>query len=90
VRQGPLASLEAGPTAVLVRTPTPELLRDALAAYAVTQVDGRLRVVGRTTDQVGHLAHQHGIELHELAAEPSDLERLFLDMTADRPEGGQS
>ncbi len=83
VRQGSLASLEAGPAAVLVRTPTPELLRDALAAYAVTQVDGRLRVVGGTTDQVGRLAHQHGIELHELFAEASDLEKVFLDMTRD-------
>jgi ABC-2 type transport system ATP-binding protein len=83
VRQGSLASLEAGPAAVLVRTPTPELLRDALAAYAVTEVDGQLRVEGSTTAEVGHLAHQQGVELHELAAEASDLEKLFLDMTRE-------
>ena len=83
VRQGSLASLDAGPTAVLLRTPTPELLADALAPYTVSRVDDRLRVEGCTTDQVGHLAFTHGVELHELAAEPSDLEKVFLDLTQD-------
>src|SRR5215212_11284011 len=71
VRQGSLASIEAGPAAVLVRTPTPELLADALAAYAVQQVDGQLRIEASTPAEVGHLAHTHGIELHELTAEAS-------------------
>jgi ABC-2 type transport system ATP-binding protein len=83
VRQGSLASIEAGPAAVLVRTPTPELLADALAAYAVREVDGRLRIEVSTPAEVGHLAHTHGIELHELTAEASDLEKVFLAMTAD-------
>jgi ABC-2 type transport system ATP-binding protein len=83
VRQGSLASLEEGPAAVLVRTPTPELLTEALATYAVTEVAGRLRVEGGTTEEVGHLAHVAGVELHELTAEPSDLEKVFLDMTQD-------
>ena len=85
VRQGSLAELESGPAAVLVRTPTPALLRDALAAYAVTEVDGRLRVEGGTTDEVGHLAHAAGVELHELTAEASDLEKVFLRMTSEVP-----
>ncbi len=83
VRQGSLASLETGPTAVLVRTPTPELLREALAPYVVSAVEGRLRVEGASTEQVGHLAHEHGVELHELTAEASDLERIFLDLTGE-------
>jgi ABC-2 type transport system ATP-binding protein len=83
VRQGSLASLESGPAAVLVRTPTPDALRQALASYAVEEVDGRLRVAGGTTEEVGHLAHRHGIELHELSAEASDLEKVFLALTAD-------
>ena len=83
VRQGSLASLETGPTAVLVRTPTPELLREALAPHVVTAVEGRLRVEGASTEQVGHLAHEHGVELHELTAEASDLERIFLDLTGE-------
>jgi ABC-2 type transport system ATP-binding protein len=81
VTQGSLASLESGPAAVLLRTPTPELLRDALAPYVVTTVGERLRVEGSTTDELGHLAHVHGVELHELSAEPSDLEKVFLDLT---------
>jgi ABC-2 type transport system ATP-binding protein len=85
VRQGSLADLEGGPAAVLVRTPTPALLRDALASYAVTEVDGRLRVEGGTTDEVGHLAHAAGVELHELTAEASDLEKVFLRMTSEVP-----
>jgi ABC-2 type transport system ATP-binding protein len=83
VRQGSLASLESGPTAVLVRTPTPDLLRAALSSYAVTEVGERLRVEGGTPDEVGHLAHQSNVELHELFAEASDLEKVFLDMTRD-------
>ncbi len=84
VRQGRLADLDTGPRAVLVRTPQPEQLRAALASYQVeTAVDGRLRVSGCTTDQVGHLAHLHGVELHELTPEAGDLERLFLEMTSE-------
>ena len=83
VRQGTLASLEAGPAAVLLRTPTPELLADALAPHVVTSVGDRLRVEGCTTDEVGHLAHVHGVELHELGAEASDLEKVFLELTRD-------
>jgi ABC-2 type transport system ATP-binding protein len=83
VRQGSLASLDAGPAAVLVRTPTPDLLREALTEYAVREVDGRLRVEGSTPAEVGHLAYTRGVELHELSAEASDLENVFLTMTAD-------
>jgi ABC-2 type transport system ATP-binding protein len=83
VRQGSLASLASGPTAVLLRTPTPERLGDALAPYVVTSLGDRLRVEGCTTDEVGRLAHVHGVELHELSAEPSDLEKVFLDLTRD-------
>jgi ABC-2 type transport system ATP-binding protein len=84
VRQGTLADLEGGPGAVLVRTPTPQALRDALgASYEVEEVGPHLRIAGATTDEVGHLAHQHGVELHELATEASDLEKVFLAMTSD-------
>jgi ABC-2 type transport system ATP-binding protein len=83
VRQGSLSSLEAGPTAVLVRTPTPVRLVSALGSLAVARTAAGLRIEGSTTDEVGHLAHQHGVELHELAAEASDLERIFLDMTSE-------
>jgi ABC-2 type transport system ATP-binding protein len=84
VRQGSLADLEEGSAAVLVRTPTPDRLREALGpSYDVSESDGVVRVAGVTTQEVGHLAHEHGVELHELRAEASDLEKVFLAMTTD-------
>ena len=88
VHQGALADLEAGPARVLVRTPVPEVLRPALGEGLPTATvqdlpDGALRVVGATAAEVGHAAHVAGVELHELATEPSDLEQLFLAMTRE-------
>ncbi len=84
VRQGALADLRDGSAAVLVRTPQPDALRAALApATHETIEDGRLRITGLTTEQVGHLAFTHGVELHELAAEEEGLEELFLQMTGE-------
>ncbi len=89
IKQGKLADLDSGPRGVLVRTPEPEKLLDALSATALSTegrtAAGQIRVVGGTTEQVGHTAFAHGIELHELVAEASDLEKTFLDMT----EGGR-
>jgi ABC-2 type transport system ATP-binding protein len=85
VRQGSLADLEEGSAAVLVRTPTADRLREALGpSYDVSESDGVVRVAGVTTQEVGHLAHEHGVELHELRAEASDLEKVFLAMTTDQ------
>ncbi len=87
VQQGSLAELDSGPTGVLVRTPAPERLRDALAGDTVEELPGGyLRVAGRTTDEIGHAAYTAGVELHELTAEASDLEKVFLDLTADAPD----
>jgi ABC-2 type transport system ATP-binding protein len=87
VRQGTLADLDAGPRDVLVRTPSPEALGDALAAagLVVAGIDhsGRLRVSGGTTEEVGHAAHRAGVELHELVAEASHLEQVFLELTEE-------
>jgi ABC-2 type transport system ATP-binding protein len=85
IKQGKLADLDSGPRGVLVRSPEPEKLLDALGAEALVtegRTDaGQVRVVGGTTEQVGHAAYLHGVELHELVAEPSDLEKTFLQMT---------
>jgi ABC-2 type transport system ATP-binding protein len=84
VRQGTLAEIDSGPAAVLVRTPTPQALREALAGLTVEDLpEGVLRVQGSTAAQVGHAAHTAGVELHELTPEASDLERVFLDMTGE-------
>jgi ABC-2 type transport system ATP-binding protein len=90
VRQGRLADLDSGPQEVLLRTPEPEKLRDVLAGRGMTVVgaddSGRLRVTGGSTQEVGHAAFEGGVELHELTAEASRLERVFLELT----EGGQA
>jgi ABC-2 type transport system ATP-binding protein len=84
VRQGTLADLDAGPRHVLVRTPAPDALRAALADVPVEVLpDGVLRFEGRTAEQVGRAAFAAGVELHELSPEPSDLEKVFLDMTRE-------
>lgn len=98
VRRGTLAELDSGPREVLVRTPRPEEMRGALAAshLNVAGLDdtGRLRVLGITTEQVGRTAFEAGVELHELVAEASHLERVFLELTegahAGADEGGPS
>jgi ABC-2 type transport system ATP-binding protein len=89
VRQGRLADLDSGPREVLVRTPDPERLKDALAAASLTvngvDESGRFRVSGGTTDAVGRAAFQGGVELHELVAEASRLEQTFLELTEGAP-----
>jgi ABC-2 type transport system ATP-binding protein len=84
VRQGTLAEIDSGPANVLVRTPTPQALREALVGLVVEDLpEGLLRVQGSTAAQVGHAAHTAGVELHELTPEASDLERVFLDITGE-------
>jgi ABC-2 type transport system ATP-binding protein len=84
VRQASLADLEGGP-AVVVRTPTPEPLRAALAGAGLRAApDGdRLRVADAAPAQVGALAFSAGVELHELRPAESDLEAIFLQLTTD-------
>jgi len=87
VREGSLADLEdPASRGVLVRSPEPVKLREALRSASITEsgsVDGLVRVVGVTPAQVGSAAFAHGVELHELYAEASDLERTFLELTTE-------
>ncbi len=91
VRQGTLDELGGGPRDVLVRTPEPDKLREALAVTSMTasgpEEDGLVRVSGGTTEQVGHAAYVGGVELHELTAEASQLERVFLELTEEGHAG---
>jgi ABC-2 type transport system ATP-binding protein len=88
VRQASLAELDDPlRRTVLVRTPTPDALHAALASAGLPAAepgeDGTWRVVGATTDAIGGAAFAGRVELHELAAAASDLERTFLELTAD-------
>ena len=82
---------------VRVRTPQPDLLAKAVSevaaragtnspAGAVTNPDGSLTVHGLTAAQVGDLAFEHGVRLHELTVVRASLEAAFMELTADSVE----
>ena len=76
-------------TAVRVRTPSPDALVLAIAAEggtATTEKDGTLLVHGMATEQVGDIAFEKGIRLHELASIRASLEEAFMELTADSVE----
>jgi ABC-2 type transport system ATP-binding protein len=72
--------------AVRVRSPQAERLLEALRATGLQATPGddhTLLVAGATTEQVGELAAAEGVVLHELAAEGTSLEEVFLELTAE-------
>jgi ABC-2 type transport system ATP-binding protein len=87
VRQAPiedLLRLGAG-GGVLVSTPTRERFATAVqrAGGRIELEDdgGRLGIAGRDAAQVGELAHDERVILHELAPRGSSLEDVFLNLT---------
>jgi len=79
----------ASSNAVLVRTPEPASLAAAVelrGAGTVALDNGSLEVTGMTAAEVGQLAHDHGIVLHELTPHRASLEEVFMDMTRDQLE----
>jgi len=88
VRAGSIAELTEGTDSVLVRSPNLDGLHAALAGQQITvesPAPDALRIRGLTTAQVGRLAFQAGVELHELSGQRFDLEDLFFALT----QGGQ-
>ncbi len=74
-------------TSVLVRTPQPGQLHDALrgvGAEVVPQPDGALVVTGPDQAKVGELAFTAGVVLHELTTRTATLEEAFLEATGAR------
>jgi ABC-2 type transport system ATP-binding protein len=70
---------------VRVRTPQPELLaRLAVSAGGTIRDDGDgvMLVQGLGPSQVGDLAFENGIRLHELAPAHASLEAAFMELTA--------
>jgi ABC-2 type transport system ATP-binding protein len=92
VQSGSIDELTAGSDSIVVRTPNPDAMHQALAGQPV-QVEpgeaGSLRIRGLTIEQVGHLAFAGGVELHELSTHRYDLEDLFFSLTSgdDTPGG---
>jgi ABC-2 type transport system ATP-binding protein len=86
---------------VRVRTPQPDLLVKAVSEAAASagasnpagatptagaEADGSLIVHGLTAAQVGDLAFDHGVRLHELTVIRASLEEAFMELTADSVE----
>jgi ABC-2 type transport system ATP-binding protein len=70
---------------VRVRTPRPDRLQEALAREHLdaTRADNALLVRGAESQRVGEIAFAAGIPLHELVAEGSSLEEIFLELTSE-------
>jgi len=74
---------------VRVSTPQPDQLVKAVTGAggsAVTGADGALVVSGLKAAQVGDLAFEHGVRLHELTVVRASLEAAFMELTADSVE----
>jgi ABC-2 type transport system ATP-binding protein len=76
-------------SAVRVRTPSPDSLVLAIAAEggtATTEKDGTLLVQGMAAEQVGDIAFEKGVRLHELFTMRASLEEAFMELTASSVE----
>jgi ABC-2 type transport system ATP-binding protein len=74
---------------VRVATPQPDQLVKAVAdagGSAVNSADGALIVSGLVAAQVGDIAFEHGVRLHELTVVRASLEAAFMELTADSVE----
>jgi ABC-2 type transport system ATP-binding protein len=72
---------------VRVRTPSPERMRDALAAAGlpVRQApDGALEVDRAEPSMIGELAARAGLVVHEVAVRSASLEEAFMRLTGER------
>ena len=76
----------ASDSAVLVRTPDEQGLRDAVLRNGVavtTGEAGRLEVTGLTSDEIGYRAAAAGLTLLELSPIEPSLEEAFMALTHD-------
>ncbi|MFZ0088725.1 MAG: ATP-binding cassette domain-containing protein [Solirubrobacteraceae bacterium] len=85
--ESPLRELTArvGGT-VRIRSPRPDQLEQALRGERLEIADtsdGTLRVRGATSERVGEIAFAAGVPVHELVAEGSSLEDIFLELTSE-------
>ncbi len=73
---------------VFVRTSKLGVLETALEQQSVSfeKLDGGLKVEGKTTDEIGHIAFKAGLPVLELASRSATLEDAFLELTADSEE----
>jgi ABC-2 type transport system ATP-binding protein len=80
---------QASGTVVLVRSPHASELRDLLVGPDVTvssAAAGQLEVHGLSAEQIGDIAWEHRLRIHELATQSASLEEAFMEMTRDAVE----
>jgi ABC-2 type transport system ATP-binding protein len=71
---------------VRVRTVQPDEFREAMESNGATVVqeeDGALSVVGLTAEEIGDLAFDRRLPLHELSPQLASLEEAFMELTQD-------
>jgi ABC-2 type transport system ATP-binding protein len=74
---------------VRVRTPQPDQLAKLVSAAGGTvreNGDGAMVVSGLETSQIGDLAFDNSVRLHELAPAQASLEQAFMELTASSVE----
>jgi ABC-2 type transport system ATP-binding protein len=74
---------------VRIRSPQRERLLDVLHGAGITVVEsgsGAMEVDGAKSEQIGELAAQHQIVLHELSPQQASLEEAFMRLTAESVE----
>ncbi|HET8709217.1 MAG TPA: ATP-binding cassette domain-containing protein [Candidatus Saccharimonadales bacterium] len=85
-----MADLVAGSshTGVFVRTPHVAKLEKALKAKLMvyTKTKEGLNITGVKTDDIGKLAFETGVQLHELSTRAASLEEAFLELTAGKED----
>jgi ABC-2 type transport system ATP-binding protein len=91
IAQSTIAEFIAANSQQSVKVSTPqraELTAAATAAGATVRddADSKLVVLGLTAAQVGDLAFENGIRLHELAPTHASLEQAFMELTASSVE----
>jgi ABC-2 type transport system ATP-binding protein len=75
--------------AVRVRTPQREALVKAVAAAGgsvLADDDGAIMVRGLAADEIGDLAYENAVRLHELAPSQASLEEAFMELTSTSVE----
>ncbi len=72
----------------VVRSPDAARLAQLVHGQArdVQSLDGRLEIEGLSTDEVGDIAAEHRLTVHELYTQRSSLEEAFMELTRDSVE----
>jgi ABC-2 type transport system ATP-binding protein len=75
-------------SSIFVRTNKLPALKKALKSKSLTfeNLEGGLKIIGASTDEVGKLAYDAGVTVLELANHAVSLEEAFLELTADAEE----